>query len=660
VSLLFSALLLLADDAWRIPALEASFDSALESLAGFPDPLYPPDREAEIEEALEDLARLDPDSARTRARALLQVVSEESELAWAARRALVRSGDLAAVRLALDGYFEAPRRWQSVLEASPDPRLRDFHGGAEPDPLSERYFLTTLERNLARVRARELTRALLAWASAAPDPSSPRRVLSALPEGVPLEASVRAWLERNGDSPEEETAEPPQGTLALKDWVLALAPEERYAAIRRLAETDHAALAAIPVTREQVDRLYPYFARSAQRTVRARVRRALRARGEALASLLLSPAADDAEKRETLRAMRDAWAGAIASKSGVFEIVKMLLPGEEMERFLLETPVDDDFLDALALAPGSEARLRLESIGTTEAIERLFRRPDRFLSLPALSRLAREGERSASLSLVALGAPGSSAWLRLELVEPGDRTALLEAIMRSPADTSVALDLARQVASSPTPSPSGFAALARLPLVEPLASAASALTERVHLAMSIRGQRYLPVLVDLATRSKAAVSKAGRDAAFAALAEADLNAFAPRLHRLAGDPDREVRFGAAAALVPSGEAWTLRLLLANLDPSVPREQAIARAVVRRLPRERARELLGEMIEDGTAGSFGVLLYLETGAEPAIRPERLFRLIAEKARSGEPTALLAASQLPLVEAITVVTAHLSAR
>ena len=63
---------------------------------------------------------------------------------------------------------------------------------------------------------------------------------------------------------------------------------------------------------------------------------------------------------------------------------------------------------------------------------------------------------------------------------------------------------------------------------------------------------------------------------------------------------------------------------------------------------------------GTAGSFGVLLYLETGAEPAIRPERLFRLIAEKARSGEPAALLAASQLPLVEAVTVVTAHLSAR
>ena len=56
-----------------------------------------------------------------------------------------------------------------------------------------------------------------------------------------------------------------QRALALKDWVLALAPEERYAAIRRLAETDHAALAAIPVTREQVDRLYPYFARSAQR-----------------------------------------------------------------------------------------------------------------------------------------------------------------------------------------------------------------------------------------------------------------------------------------------------------------------------------------------------------------------------------------------------------
>ncbi|HJS72856.1 MAG TPA: hypothetical protein VJ921_01120 [Vicinamibacteria bacterium] len=661
MSLLLTAFLLLADDAWRVPALEASLDSALESLAGFPDPLYPPDREVEVLEALEELARLDPDSAASRARALLQVVSKESELAWAARRALVRSGDLTAIRLALDSYFEAPQRWRRVLGASEDPRLRDFRDGVGPVPLSERYLLTSLERNLARARDRQSIRALLAWASSSPDPSSPRRVLTALPRGIPLEASVRAWLARNGEAPDEGAMELPEGALALKDWILALSPDARFAALRTLAESDHEALSAIPMSREQVDRLYPYFARSGRSTVRDRVRRAFRARGEALASLLLSPAADDAEKRETLAAMRDAWAFAIASHAGIFEILTKFLPRAELERFVVETPADDALLDALAVVPWSEARLRLESIGTREAIDRLLRRPDRFLSLSALSRLGRAGERSAALALVSLGAPGSSAWLRLELAEPGDRTALLEAVMRAPTDAPVALELARQVASSPSPSPSGFAALARLPLVEPPLSSPSALTERVHLAMSIRGERpYLPVLIDLATRSLASVSKASRDAAFAALAEADLDSFAPRLHRLAGDPDREVRFGAASALVPSGEAWTLRVLLANIDPKSSAERAIARGVVRRLAPERARKLLGEMIEDGTAGTFGVLLYLETTEEPAIRQERLFRLIAEDARAGDPSALLAASRLALAEAIAVVSARLSDR
>jgi hypothetical protein len=172
------------------------------------------------------------------------------------------------------------------------------------------------------------------------------------------------------------------------------------------------------------------------------------------------------------------------------------------------------------------------------------------------------------------------------------------------------------------------------------------------------------VFIDLATGSVSGASKASREAAFAALAEADLGPFAPRLHRLAGDPGREVRFGAAAALVPSGEAWTLRLLLGNLDPSSPRERAIARGVVRRLSRERAQELLEEMVEDGTARSFGVLLYLELADESEVRQsrslqEKLWRVVADDARARDGTALLAASRLSHPEAIAVVTAHLSA-
>jgi HEAT repeat protein len=210
-----------------------------------------------------------------------------------------------------------------------------------------------------------------------------------------------------------------------------------------------------------------------------------------------------------------------------------------------------------------------------------------------------------------------------------------------------------------------MAALAHLPLVGLASATPEPLAERVHLAMSLLGDpKYLPVLIDLAAGSVSEPSKASREAAFAALAEAELGSFAARLHRLAGDPDREVRLGAAAALVPSGEAWTLRLLLGNLDPSSPRERASARGAVRRLPRERAQELLGEMVEDGTARSFGVVLYLELAEESEVRrsrplQEKLWRVVADDARAGDRAAILAASGLSHAGAIAVVTGRLSA-
>lgn len=681
-SLLFSAFFVGAlgqsDDLWQAPILEGVFDSRLRALADFPAPLYPPDLEDELTTALEELVRLDPDSAALRARSLIEAVSHESELTWTARRVLAASGDLEAVRLGLRSYFDAPARWRKVLAASDDGRLRDFDDEGESEPLAEDYFLTTLERNLARARERESIRALLVWASASADPSSPRPVLQALPEGIPLEAAVRGWLRRNRVSEAPDPPPFPDGgsPLEIKQRVLALSPKARFRAIRWLAERDHEALLGLPVSREHIDRLYPYFARSSRRAIRDRVRRAERARGRALASLLLSPIPGDAEKREALRAMPDAWAGAIASAgAGIFEIMSNLLPREDLERFLFEAEVDESFLDALAVVPLPEARLRLEALGTKDAVKRLLRRSDRFLSVPALSRLRREGEplaaHAAALALVSLGGPGASAWLRVELLNPSDPTAVLLALMDASAEPSIAVDLARRVASEPSASPAGFAALARLHELAPgaLVTLAStvpeALTDRAYLAMSLTGdRRVLPLLVDLAVGSVPGASRASRDAAFAALAEAELGSFATRLHRLAGAPDREVRLGAAAALLPSGEAWTLRLLLGNLDPSSPRERAIARGAVRRLPRERALALLEEMVEDGTARSFGVLLYLELAEESGVRrrrplQEKLWRIVADDARAEDRTALLAASSLSHVEAIAVVTARLSA-
>jgi len=90
-SLLFLALLVHSDDAWEVPALEGVFDSRLRALADFPAPLYPPDLEDEMTAALAELARLDPDSAASRARSLIAVVSHESELTWTARRVLAAS-----------------------------------------------------------------------------------------------------------------------------------------------------------------------------------------------------------------------------------------------------------------------------------------------------------------------------------------------------------------------------------------------------------------------------------------------------------------------------------------------------------------------------------------------------------------------------------------
>jgi len=672
--MVLSALLIRSpvDDAWQVPVLEEVVDSALGELSGFPAPLYPPDLEEEVAAALEHLARLDPDSAASRARALIEGVSHDCELTWNARRVLAATGDLPTVRLGLGSYFDAPARWREVLAASEDGRLRDFGGGSVAEPPSERFFLTTLERNLSRARERESIRALVAWASTSADPSSPRRVLGALPAGIPLEPAVRAWLRRNPEpavAPEPLAFSDAESLLEIKQRVLALSPNARYASIRFLAERDHESLLGVPVSRDHIDRLYPYFARSGRREIRDRLRRAERARGRALASLLLSPASGDAEKREALLAMPDAWAGALVSAPGIFEILSTVLPREDLERFVAKSDVDDDFLDALAILPIPEARLRLEALGTSEAVKRLRRRPDRFLSVPALSRLRREGEplaaRAAALALLSLGAPGSDAWLRAEMATSTDLTPVLEAVMGSPVQIEVALELVRRVASDASPSPSAFAALARLPLVRLAPTPTGPLAERVHLAMSLGGDsKYLPVLIDLAVASSSGASGASREAAFSALAEAELGSFGTRLHRLAGDPDREARFRAAAALVPSGDAWTLRVLLGDLDRSSLREQAIARNAVRRLPRERALQLLEEMVEDGTARSVGVLLYLELSEESEVRrsrsaQEKLWGVVAEEARAFDRTALLAASGLSHPAAVAVVLARLSA-
>jgi hypothetical protein len=603
-----------SDDVWNVPALEAAFDARLAELSRYPHRVFPRELEEELVEALAGLERLAPESAESRARALLALASS-GDAAFEARAILVRGGDLSTIRLALHSYLQTPERWRAVLSRATDPRLRDFRETASTDePLSRRHFLSTLEVNLSRATDRVSLRALLRWAESSSDVSSPRRVLAALPRGTAYDARIERWLARN-EAPEvtpTESSEPHR-------------PDEG---------------------------------------------------GRGLALLLLSSSGDE-DKRAAAAARRADWSEAIAlGGPAVSDALNVLLGAPSLESWIREAEPDPAFLDALAIVPLPAARMRLEEIASREAVAALVRRDDRVLSLPFLGRLRQGADpslsRDAGLALLSMGAPGSTAFLRTELASGRDLEGLLPAALAAPIDPELLLGVLAPLAMRAEASPSAFAALSQFHELHPgpflsLLSAGGSLAERAYLVMSLSSDRKrLPLLLDAATGALGTVSSASRDAAFEALAEADLGWFATRLHRLAGDSDRAVRFRAAAALVPSGEPWTLRLLLANVEKSSPLERSSARRAVSRLPPPRAADLLRQTIEDGTAGSFGVTLFLDLGGDAfEARADRglqakLWALVKDDALASDETALLAASRLAHPQAIAAVTRLLNER
>jgi hypothetical protein len=602
-----------SDDVWNVARLETAFDVRLEELSRYPDRLFPRELEAELIEALDALERLAPESAETRARATLSLTSS-SELAFEAREVLAKAGDLETIRIALRSYFQDPERWRAVLSRSGDDRLRDFHDPASPEPVSRRLFLSTLERNLSRHTDRASLGALLRWAEASSDVSSPRRVLEALPRGTLYDERIERWLARNPkpDDAEERMLGPP--------------PPHR---------SDQG--------------------------------------GRGLALLLLSSAGDD-EKREAAAARRDDFSEAIAlGGPAVSNALSALLGPSSLETWIRATGPSPSFLDALSVVPLPGARLRLEELASKEAVAALVRRDDRILSMGFLDRLRRGADpslsRAAGLALLTMGAPGSTAFLRAELASGRDLDGLLPAALAAPIEPGLLFDVLAPLAMRAEASPGAFAALALVHERNPrpflsLVSEGGPLAERAYLVMSLASDpRSIPLLVDAATGGLGAISEASRDAAFEGLAEAELGSFATRLHRLAGDPDRAVRFRAAAALVPSGEPWTLRLLLGNIETSSARERSRARRAVERLPRSRAVDLLRQTIEDGTAGSFGALLFLDLGGDTGEAragrglPAKIWALIAGDALASDETALLAASRLAHPQAIAAVTKRL---
>lgn len=334
----------LADDARAVPLLENAIDRRVDELSRFPAALPPPDVEDELVAALLALERLDAESALARARVLMRVPASD-RLSVLGHRVAARRGDSAAVRAALDDYFVAPSTWRVVLgdaaAATGDVRLRDYVGFAEPPPRpSTKRFRTTLQLRLGDTIE-------------PPRPSSPIAAEEIEPD--PIDNDV----------------------LAIQTRVLALAPPERYRALRLLASEDRVALVGIPMNAETIDRLYPYFARSRHRALRERVRRSSSARGEALASLLLSPSADDAEKRAHAAAMRDAWLDAVAAAGDgvVLPIVGESVVASSASELLWEGPEAlENYVRELVAAGGREP-------DALAAMCRFHRRyPHRFLS----------------------------------------------------------------------------------------------------------------------------------------------------------------------------------------------------------------------------------------------------------------------------------------
>ena len=331
-------------------------------------------------------------------------------------------------------------------------------------------------------------------------------------------------------------------------------------------------------------------------------------------------------------------------------------------------PVDEDFVAALALLPAGRARLRLQAIGSEAAVRSLVARGDRILALPALTALAskREGDASeaAARAVLRLGGAGSNAFLRSELAS-GAGVSLLAAVLPSPLDPRLVEAAIEPFASLPERSPEALAALFQFHERHPgqfLALATEEtgpLAERVSFVLSLSEEsKRVPLLVD---RAVGLGSPSSEEAALLGLAERDLGSFDQRLHRLAGSGKRRVRFLAAAALVPSGDAWSARLLLGELDPRDPFERRRAQLALARLEDDRARELLEAMVQDGTAGAFGVLALLDRGCD-ALCDDRAFQrrawgLVAEDVERGDDLALLAASRLSEPSAVAFVAARL---
>ena len=436
--------------------------------------------------------------------------------------------------------------------------------------------------------------------------------------------------------------------------------EDRLRLLRFLAERDDATLTKLDLEPNCVELLFPYFSRSAYGSLRALALEAgLESRGAALGALLLSPTASRAEKMEAVKTLGDAWSEAVVRGGpGVVEALDRMGFWEHRSKEVYSPEkVTREWLAALSILPGDNARQALERVGTVEAIGKLAEREDRLLALPALSRLKREGDgevrEAAEMFLLSLGAPGSSMLVEQRLEHSDALRPLVPHSNVTPRAAEVLAAVA--VGDEPRPDvqaslfafyrdrPEDYAAL--FDIAEPSAH------RRVHSALALSDNPAgLPVLMDVAAFEKRIGS---RQAALRGLADALLGRDAFRLHRSAGDPNREVRFAVAAALVPSGDVWAMRLMMAELNLARPWERLAVGKAIRKLPPGEAESLLEMLFWDGTGNAFSShLLFEMVGGVSKEQEPRAWDLVSAEL-DEDPYALLIAARLEGLDAVQAV-------
>jgi len=445
-------------------------------------------------------------------------------------------------------------------------------------------------------------------------------------EALRLSRDVRSWSFRSALAVIEALdAEAESERIALRRVVVGIVDsKDRLRVLRRLAQTDSSLLTTLTIRGDEISDLYSYFARSSHLGLRELVLLTEGdARGPALAALIVSPRATRDERVRALEILGDAWPEAVlAGGAAVIEELEPLWQGE------LDSSLG---LDVLALLPGAAARRRIEEVGTAEAIASLMKRGDRLLALPALDRLKRQGDKrtrdASETALLMLGAPGSIAIMRRRLSEPETLRGVMPALAWSPLANEAFGRLAASVGRRPDVQAALCSYYEKRPseLTSLLDLTEANARHRILSAMALNDTpSRLPVLIDTAI-NEAQVET--RLAVLRGLAEGKLGRFAARLHKIAGDPDRRVRFASAVALAPDGEEWALRLLLSEMDSSSRQERRLARRVIERLPGDDAQARLEALFMDGTAGSYAIDLFLDRAeAVTGAHEERAWELV----------------------------------